>query len=71
MALDTLLVLFGSAAQAQTSGPRFINSPGLTRPTGYTHVVASADGRTAYIAGYVVAIDFQRLSCAAINSARC
>lgn len=49
----TLLVLFGSVAQAQTSGPKFINPPGLTRPTGYTHVVVSADGRTAYIAGQV------------------
>jgi enamine deaminase RidA (YjgF/YER057c/UK114 family) len=38
---------------AQTPGPRFINPPGLTRPTGYTHVVVSADGRTAYIAGQV------------------
>ena len=49
----TLLLLSGTAAEAQTSGPRFINPPGLTRPTGYTHVVVSADGRTAYIAGQV------------------
>jgi len=49
----TLLMLFGSAAAAQTSGPKFINPPGLTPPTGYTHVVVSADGRTAYIAGQV------------------
>jgi enamine deaminase RidA (YjgF/YER057c/UK114 family) len=39
--------------QAQTPGPQFINPPGLTRPTGYTHVVVSADGRTAYVAGQV------------------
>jgi len=39
--------------QAQASGPQFINPPGLTRPTGYTHVVVSADGRTAYVAGQV------------------
>jgi len=39
--------------QAQTPKPEFINPPGLTRPTGYTHVVVSADGRTAYIAGQV------------------
>lgn len=48
-----LLVACGSAAQAQTPSPKFINPPGLTRPTGYTHVVVSADGRTAYIAGQV------------------
>jgi 2-iminobutanoate/2-iminopropanoate deaminase len=48
-----LLHLSGSAAQAQTPGPEFINPPGLTRPTGYTHVVVSSDGRTAYIAGQV------------------
>ncbi len=40
-------------AEAQQSGPRFINPAGLTKPTGYTHVVVSADGRTAYIAGQV------------------
>ncbi len=49
----TLLVLSGSAMQAQSPKPEFINPPGLTRPTGYTHVVVSADGRTAYIAGQV------------------
>jgi 2-iminobutanoate/2-iminopropanoate deaminase len=48
-----LLFVAGAAAQAQTPGPEFINPPGLTRPTGYTHVVVSADGRTAYIAGQV------------------
>jgi hypothetical protein len=34
-----LLLLPGSAAQAQAARPEFINPPGLTRPTGYTHVV--------------------------------
>jgi enamine deaminase RidA (YjgF/YER057c/UK114 family) len=48
-----LLVASGSALEAQTSGPRFINPPGLARPTGFTHVVLSADRRTAYIAGQV------------------
>jgi len=47
-------LLFASVpAQAQTPGPQFINPPGLSRPTGYTHVVVSADGRTAYVAGQV------------------
>jgi 2-iminobutanoate/2-iminopropanoate deaminase len=50
---STLLLVSGSAVQAQTPGPQFINPPGLTRPTGYTHVVVSADGRTAYVAGQV------------------
>jgi len=47
------LPLAPSRLPAQASGPRFINPPGLSRPTGYTHVVVSPDGRTAYIAGQV------------------
>jgi enamine deaminase RidA (YjgF/YER057c/UK114 family) len=49
----TIFLASGSAAQAQTAGPQFINPPGLTQPTGYTHVVVSADHRTAYVAGQV------------------
>jgi enamine deaminase RidA (YjgF/YER057c/UK114 family) len=49
----TLLLASGSAVQAQTPGRKFINPPGLTQPTGYTHVVVSADRRTAYVAGQV------------------
>jgi enamine deaminase RidA (YjgF/YER057c/UK114 family) len=49
----TLLFASGSALQAQTPGAEFINPPGLTRPTGYTHVVVTADRRTAYVAGQV------------------
>ena len=48
-----LLVASASAAQAQTPEREFINPSGLTRPTGYTHVVVSADHRTAYVAGQV------------------
>jgi 2-iminobutanoate/2-iminopropanoate deaminase len=44
---------YGSALHAQSTGRQFINPPGLTKPTGYTHVVVSADRRTAYIAGQV------------------
>jgi 2-iminobutanoate/2-iminopropanoate deaminase len=56
--LPTLLAAAGlllgtGSLRAQASGPRFINPPGLARPTGYTHVVVSSDGRTAYIAGQV------------------
>lgn len=42
-----------AGAEAQESGNRYINPPGLTKPTGYTHVVLSADRRTVYIAGQV------------------
>ena len=48
-----LLLLSAASAAAQDAAPRFINPPGLTKPGGYTHVVVSADGRTAYIAGQV------------------
>jgi 2-iminobutanoate/2-iminopropanoate deaminase len=51
--LVALSLLACVGAQAQTPGARFINPPGLARPTGYTHVVVAADGRTAYIAGQV------------------
>lgn len=40
-------------AQAQSGEARYINPPGLTKPTGYTHVVVAADGRTVHIAGQV------------------
>jgi enamine deaminase RidA (YjgF/YER057c/UK114 family) len=42
--------------RAQGQEPRYINPPSLVKPTGYTHVVVSPDGRTAYVAGQV-AID--------------
>jgi len=43
-----------AAAPAHAQGnARYINPPGLTRPTGYTHVVVAADGRTVHIAGQV------------------
>lgn len=51
--LTALLIAAASSVQAQTAGPQFINPPGLTQPTGYTHVVVSADRHTAYIAGQV------------------
>lgn len=48
-----LLLAPWAAARAQEPAARFINPPGLVRPTGYTHVVLAADGRTVYIAGQV------------------
>jgi enamine deaminase RidA (YjgF/YER057c/UK114 family) len=50
------LTLFVAPFAAQAQRPpaeRFINPPGLTRPTGYTHVVVGPDDRTIYIAGQV------------------
>jgi 2-iminobutanoate/2-iminopropanoate deaminase len=44
--------LCASITHAQ-QGPRFINPPGLSNPTGYTHVVVAPDGRTVYLAGQV------------------
>ena len=49
----SVLLLAAGPLHAQAGGPRFINPAGLSRPTGYTHVVVSPDGRTAYIAGQV------------------
>ena len=52
------LALIASIA-AHTAGAqgeaKYINPPGLSKPTGYTHVVLAADGRTVYIAGQVAA----------------
>jgi 2-iminobutanoate/2-iminopropanoate deaminase len=45
--------LSATPARAQTGESRYINPPGLTKPSGYTHVVLAADGRTVYIAGQV------------------
>ena len=47
------VVVLVAAAQAQESGNRHMNPPGLVKPTGYTHVVLAADRRTVYIAGQV------------------
>jgi enamine deaminase RidA (YjgF/YER057c/UK114 family) len=32
---------------------RFINPPGLSRPTGYSHVAEASGGKTVYISGQV------------------
>jgi enamine deaminase RidA (YjgF/YER057c/UK114 family) len=53
VALSLLACVTCVTAHAQAPGARFINPPGLVHPTGYTHVVVAADGRTAYIAGQV------------------
>jgi hypothetical protein len=50
-----LLPVHASIAAGQTESPpaRFANPPGLSTPTGYTHVVVAPDQRTVYIAGQV------------------
>jgi enamine deaminase RidA (YjgF/YER057c/UK114 family) len=48
-----LIVASASTVWAQTPGREFINPPGLTKRSGYSHVVVSADRRTAYVAGQV------------------
>jgi len=52
-AVVSLTLTYTATARAQSGEARYINPPGLTKPTGYTHVVLAADGRTAYIAGQV------------------
>jgi enamine deaminase RidA (YjgF/YER057c/UK114 family) len=52
-ALTALTLVHGTMARAQGAEARYINPPGLTKPTGYTHVVLAADGRTIYIAGQI------------------
>ena len=52
-AVVLLAALLSSPLLAQEAGPRYVNPSGLVRPNGYTHVVVSADGRTAYVAGQV------------------
>ena len=53
LAISAFLTLASTTARAQGSEARYINPPGLAKPTGYTHVVVAADGRTVYIAGQV------------------
>jgi enamine deaminase RidA (YjgF/YER057c/UK114 family) len=51
-----LLATFATLGLAQRAGgpaPRFLNPDGLSRPTGYTHLVEVSGGRTLYIAGQV------------------
>lgn len=51
--LMALLLLVPGSTAAQGAAPQFLNPPGLSKPTGYTHVVVAPDGRTVYIAGQV------------------
>ncbi len=49
--LATALTL--SATYSQTAAGQHINPPGLSLPTGYTHVIVAPPGRTVYVAGQV------------------
>lgn len=53
LSVETPAVAQETAPASPASGSRYINPPGLTRPSGYTHVVVSSDGRTVYVAGQV------------------
>lgn len=57
--LMTLAAVFAAGAVAATlaQNPRLrhLNPPGLSTPTGYTHVVAPERGRLVFIAGQVAA----------------
>jgi enamine deaminase RidA (YjgF/YER057c/UK114 family) len=52
-ALLVLMALLPASLAWAQSPVRYINPSGLTKPTGYTHVVVAADRRTVYIAGQV------------------
>jgi len=47
--------ILGAAMACASAGPavKRANPAGLSRPTGYTHVVEAAGGRTVYISGQV------------------
>jgi reactive intermediate/imine deaminase len=48
-----LLVGFGAGTLAQSGRLRHINPSTLSKPTGYTHVVAPLKGRLVFVAGQV------------------
>ncbi len=55
--LNVLLILISTAAILNAiprrSNVRRINPPGLSKPTGYTHVVEVTGGRTIYVSGQI------------------
>ena len=53
LVLAAVLVVLSPPIARGQAAPRYVNPAGLVHPNGYTHVVVSADGRTAYIAGQV------------------
>ena len=55
LAVLTVVLFVGVAAGAlgQSARLRHINPPGLSKPTGYTHVVAPVKGRLVFVAGQV------------------
>jgi enamine deaminase RidA (YjgF/YER057c/UK114 family) len=51
--LLTMVVIFLTATMSNAADTKFINPEGLSKPTGYTHVVVTSGERTIYIAGQV------------------
>jgi 2-iminobutanoate/2-iminopropanoate deaminase len=53
MAITAVALTSGDADAQSAPTIRRINPPGLSKPTGYTHVVDVVGGRTVYISGQV------------------
>ena len=51
--IGTAAALAPAALHGQAEVVRYLNPPGLSRPTGYTHVTVAPAGRTVYVAGQV------------------
>jgi enamine deaminase RidA (YjgF/YER057c/UK114 family) len=47
------VILSATISDSADETTKFINPEGLSKPTGYTHVVVTSGGRTVYIAGQV------------------
>ena len=47
------IILLASISYSADETTKFINPEGLSKPTGYTHVVVTTGARTIYIAGQV------------------
>jgi enamine deaminase RidA (YjgF/YER057c/UK114 family) len=53
VAVSFAVVASGQSAKLKPSEKLHINPPGISTPTGYTHVVIAQPGRIVYIAGQV------------------
>lgn len=51
--LALLAAVQGERASKETAKTQFLNPAGLSKPSGYTHVVVSQPGKLVYIAGQV------------------
>jgi hypothetical protein len=51
LAAVIFIILMASISDSSDKAIKLINPEGLSKPTGYTHVVVTSGGRTVYIAG--------------------